>query len=263
MASQQSREFSKAHRDYRDKFIKRRLAKLGKDARRSKNGKYVDPFSGAAIAEKKGNVKEIQKEEAEKEVAGGKVSSLGPGRVLLPPECRVAAVAAGLHHTLLLSAAGAVLAFGSNSYGQLGVGDLCPRGAPTPLVTLDEVVTRVAAGGYHSAALTASGRVFTWGNNAKGQLGRPAPPPDAKLPPVEVELWFALPGPVPGLGLHYGKAVTWIYASADQTLLKLDESLINAQNLRGASIVANKHQVILLPTQSLQQTSFNSLCISR
>ena len=25
MASQQSREFSKAHRDYRDKFIKRRL----------------------------------------------------------------------------------------------------------------------------------------------------------------------------------------------------------------------------------------------
>ena len=39
------------------------------------------------------------------------------------------------------------------------------------------------------------------------------------------------------------KVVTWIYAAADQTLLKLDESLINAQNLRGASILANKHQV--------------------
>ena len=32
-------------------------------------------------------------------------------------------------------------------------------------------VTAVAAGMYHSAALTASGQLFTWGSNSKGQLG--------------------------------------------------------------------------------------------
>ena len=257
MASKQSR-----NRDYRDKFIKRRLAKLGKESRRSKNGvKYVDPFSAVALPEKKGSVKEVSKEEHEKDL--GKVSSLGPGKVLLPADCRITAVSCGLHHTLLLSSSGLVLSFGSNSYGQLGVGDLIPRGAPVPVTGLDEVVTRISGGGYHSVALTCSGRVLTWGNNAKGQLGRSAPSLDSKLPPVEIELWYSFPGIIPGLGVNYGKGVTWIYASSDQTLFKLDESLINAQNLRGASIVANKHQVLLLPTQNIQQASFNSLCISR
>ena len=32
-------------------------------------------------------------------------------------------------------------------------------------------VTAVAAGLYHSAALTAVGQLYTWGANAKGQLG--------------------------------------------------------------------------------------------
>ena len=57
--------------------------------------------------------------------------------------------------------------------------------------------------------------------------------------------------------------MTWVGASADQTSLKLDESLINAQNLVGATICANKHQVVILPTHNLQPTSFHSLCISR
>ncbi len=61
------------------------------------------------------------------------MSSLGPGRVLLPAECKITAVSCGLHHTLLLSSTGLVLAFGSNSWGQLGVGDLIPHGAPVPL----------------------------------------------------------------------------------------------------------------------------------
>ena len=34
---------------------------------------------------------------------------------------------------LLTLSSGLVLAFGSNSYGQLGMGDLVPRGAPVPL----------------------------------------------------------------------------------------------------------------------------------
>ena len=78
-----------------------------------------------------------------------------------------------------------------------------------------------------------------------------------------MELWYALPGSIQGLGSAQGKSVTWIGASADQTIMKLDESLINAQNLVGATICSNKHQVLLLPTHNQQPTSFHSLCIAR
>ena len=146
---------------------------------------------------------------------------------------------------------------------------------------ISEKVTRIAAGSYHSVALTASGKIYTWGYNGKYQLGRQGPSQDTPgLAKVEVELWYAFPGAIPGLGAAHGKTViciyllnfsslqyfvqvTWVGASADQTSLKLDESLINAQNLVGATICANKHQVVILPTHNLQPTSFHSLCISR
>jgi E3 ubiquitin-protein ligase HERC4 len=63
--------------------------------------------------------------------------------------------------------------WGSDEYGQLGHN----QGAQTlrvprlvkSLGTLK--VTAIAAGMYHSAALTANGQLFTWGSNNKGQLG--------------------------------------------------------------------------------------------
>ena len=131
------------------------------------------------------------------------------------------------------------------------------------MLVINEKVTRVAAGSYHSVALTATGKIYTWGYNGKFQLGRKGPGHDASLPKVEIELWYAFPGNISGLGAAHGKTVTWIGASADQTILKLDESLINAQNLVGATICANKHQVLLLPPHNRQPISFHSLCISR
>ena len=113
------------------------------------------------------------------------------------------------------------------------------------MLVINEKVTRVAAGSYHSVALTASGKIYTWGYNGKHQLGRQAPGQDAALAKAEIELWYAFPGHIAGLGAAHGKTVTWVGASADQTILKLDESLINAQNLVGATIRSNKHQVLL------------------
>ena len=133
-------------------------------------------------------------------------------------------------------------------------------------MVITEKVSRVAAGSYHSVALTTSGKIYTWGYNGKFQLGRRGPGPGhepASLPKVEIELWYAFPGHITGLGAAHGKTVTWIRASADQTILKLDESLINTQNLVRATICANKHQVLLLPTHNKQPISFHSLCISR
>ena len=59
--------------------------------------------------------------------------------------------------------------------GQLGLGDTHNRRAPSVVEGLWAMpVHQLAAGDQHSAALTASGFLFTWGSNDKGQLGLPA-----------------------------------------------------------------------------------------
>ncbi|KAK3242768.1 hypothetical protein CYMTET_47552 [Cymbomonas tetramitiformis] len=82
-------------------------------------------------------------------------------------------VATGGFHTLAASRSGEVYCWGSNDYGQLGLGDLEER--PTPHAILHKFtrskITRVAAGGRHSVALTEQGDIFTWGSNDCGQLG--------------------------------------------------------------------------------------------
>ena len=68
-----------------------------------------------------------------------------------------------------------VYAWGGNSVGQLGLGDTHNRRAPSIVEGLWAMpVQQLAAGDEHSAALTASGFLFTWGCNEKGHLGLPA-----------------------------------------------------------------------------------------
>jgi alpha-tubulin suppressor-like RCC1 family protein len=57
-----------------------------------------------------------------------------------------------------------VYTFGSNSYGQLGVGDLSSRGSPN-LVKMPCAVniSMIAAGSHHTVVLTTDGDVLTWG----------------------------------------------------------------------------------------------------
>lgn len=54
-------------------------------------------------------------------------------------------------------------------------------------------------------------------------------------------MWFALPQPVLGIGPTHGRRATWIGASADQTFVKLDESLINAVTLTRSTVMANRN----------------------
>jgi alpha-tubulin suppressor-like RCC1 family protein len=68
--------------------------------------------------------------------------------------------------------AGQVLAWGYNSNGQLGDGSTTDSDVPVdaslpPGVT----VTAIAAGEYHSLALTSTGQLLAWGYNSNGQLG--------------------------------------------------------------------------------------------
>ncbi len=82
------------------------------------------------------------------------------------------AVAAGTHHTLLLSRTGEVLSCGEGGLGQLGHGDDADEWAPRRVATL--VGTRccaIAAGRQHSLALSEGGVVWSWGDGDEGRLG--------------------------------------------------------------------------------------------
>lgn len=97
---------------------------------------------------------------------------------------RVTSIAGGLEHSLFLTSAGRVFsaATATDSYpsrGQLGVPGLSwltrPTGdfdQPHEVTTLKGFpVNAIAAGDRHSLALDSEGRLFSWGDNASGQLG--------------------------------------------------------------------------------------------
>jgi alpha-tubulin suppressor-like RCC1 family protein len=91
----------------------------------------------------------------------------------------VTAIAGGYDHTLALTSAGTVYAFGDNNYGQMGDGHK-DGGSETPVQVLNysggagtylSGITAIAAGLSFSLALTSSGNVYAWGDNGIGELG--------------------------------------------------------------------------------------------
>ena len=85
----------------------------------------------------------------------------------------VVQVSAGYDFALAVTSSGKVYAWGSNQYGQLGLGDSVSTGVwktPVQIPELTDVV-QVSAGWYASFALTSSGKVYAWGRNTYGQLG--------------------------------------------------------------------------------------------
>jgi len=91
------------------------------------------------------------------------------------PLTGVVAVAAGTYHSLALTAGGQVYAWGRNYEGELGTGDTTGHATPvTVTVASGDPLTNVvsiAAGDYHSLAMTSDGQVYAWGDNDNGQLG--------------------------------------------------------------------------------------------
>lgn len=88
---------------------------------------------------------------------------------------RVRQVSCGHCHQLALTEAGTLLSWGQGSRGQLGHGGLDTEVAPRELEALAGLpLVAAAAGGWHSAALSAGGDLYLWGWNRDGQLGQPA-----------------------------------------------------------------------------------------
>jgi alpha-tubulin suppressor-like RCC1 family protein len=99
----------------------------------------------------------------------------GSGSEAVSGATGVKEVSAGTKHTCAVTIAGGVVCWGSNTTGQLGrtaspsIGG--QSGSALSVASLSSNVSRVAAGGDFSCALTTGGGVRCWGSNTDGRLG--------------------------------------------------------------------------------------------
>jgi alpha-tubulin suppressor-like RCC1 family protein len=98
--------------------------------------------------------------------------NLGSGRTAVQ-------VAAGGTHTCAILDDGSLKCWGSNTNGELGLGDSRERGRAAadmgdrlPAVKLGRRTVQVGAGDGFTCALLDNGRVKCWGDNSNGQLGQ-------------------------------------------------------------------------------------------
>ncbi|MBK8093331.1 MAG: hypothetical protein IPK32_15415 [Verrucomicrobiaceae bacterium] len=82
---------------------------------------------------------------------------------------------ASASHTLAVASDGTVYGWGYNYNGELGDGTTANPYSPVAVsmtgALAGKTVVAVAAGYYHSLALTSDGLLFAWGKNSSGQLG--------------------------------------------------------------------------------------------
>jgi alpha-tubulin suppressor-like RCC1 family protein len=107
---------------------------------------------------------------------GTTVSSAVPVAITVvrrgPPIGRPVSVFAGCYHTLVLFSKGAVLAWGDDTYGQLGNGSTTNSDTPVSVhLSAGAHVRAISASCYQSYAVTAAGQVLAWGYNGDGELG--------------------------------------------------------------------------------------------
>lgn len=108
-------------------------------------------------------------------VPGGYIASKPPFYHSLSPHLRGVSLVLGTEHVILLSASGVVYTWGFGSHGQLGHGELGAEEEPRAVEALWGLpMSRVAAGGWHSACVSVGGDLYIWGWNESGQLGLPS-----------------------------------------------------------------------------------------
>ena len=137
----------------------------------------------------------------------------------------VTAIAAGQAHGVALLSDGTMAAWGLNTAGQLGTGTTTQAAVPVAVLAsgalAGKTVVAIAAGANHNLALTADGRVYSWGSNQVGQLGTGSSFPQSSSSPTAVS----------GSGLIAGKTVIAIAAGTSHSLAVTSDGQVHAWGL--------------------------------
>ena len=126
----------------------------------------------------------------------------------------IVGVAGGSTHSYALTSDGLVYAWGDNAYGELGNNGSSPSLVPVLVYTNGALsgkrITAIASGENHALALSADGKLFTWGWNNNLQLGNGSAVSYANVP-VAVDMTGVLAGKTVvalGTGNMHNQAVT-------------------------------------------------------
>jgi len=119
----------------------------------------------------------------------------------------VVAIAAGWGHSLALTDTGHVYAWGAGKDGELGFPiSVETEAEPREVPGVSDIIG-LAAGGEHSLALTSDGRVISWGDGRKGQLGLTGNKETNTRPRV-IETLSTLHIVAVSCGLHFSAALS-------------------------------------------------------
>ena len=95
-----------------------------------------------------------------------------PAQVQVPGDSRIVKIDCGLEHSCLIDVAGRIFVCGTNSRGQLGLGEAdMPTSdtiSPIQVPHFSDCAKQVACGDYHTLVLSLSGLVYACGDNTGG-----------------------------------------------------------------------------------------------
>ena len=82
-------------------------------------------------------------------------------------------VACGSGHTVVLDGEGVVYTWGRGDDGRLGHNDNAWKYVPRPVLSLrgSAMIVEITCGSYHTAAVSSTGELYTWGGGMYGKLG--------------------------------------------------------------------------------------------
>ncbi len=180
----------------------------------------------------------------------------------------VVSIATGRDHSLALCSDGSLVAWGSNTAGQLGNGSTTSSSLPVAVnrsgVLAGKTVIAISAGANHSLALCSDGTVATWGDNGSGQLGNNSI--TASSIPVAVIRTGVLAGKtVVGIvgGMNHslaccsdGTAVAWGYNAQRQLGTTTSGSQSNVPVLVGRTALRAGERFVRMASGPLSSSSY-------
>ena len=143
----------------------------------------------------------------------------------------ILAIAEGAYHSLALCSDGTLVAWGANSFGQLGNGNQTDIAVPVAVnqtgVLSGKTVVAISAGMQHSLALCSDGTVAAWGRNTEGELGNNS------------TTLSSVPVLVDTSGVLFGKTVSSIVAGGGHNLALCSDGTLVAWGNNGDGEIGN------------------------